>query len=146
MSNVPSKTRMIPGLNSPLGDWCGYATRAETEIEQLTASLNANITVSKARDAEVQRLRSFIELCRDTFADFQMANKILGRTLQADAARAGYDACVRCLAGEKARRIGMVAMIGGKDKTKIRDATPPEFAELLISIASSVPNQGVNAK
>jgi hypothetical protein len=55
---------------------------------------------------------------------------------------------------EKARRIGMVAMIGGKDKTKIRDATPPEFAELLLSMArsvyrrareeiSSVHNQGV---
>lgn len=26
---------------------------------------------------------------------------------------------------EKARRIGVVAMIGGKDKTKIRNATPP---------------------
>lgn len=38
---------------------------------------------------------------------------------------------------EKARRIGMVAMIGGKDKTKIRDATPPEFAALLLSIAQS---------
>lgn len=36
---------------------------------------------------------------------------------------------------EKARRIGMVAMIGGKDKTRIRNATPPEFAEILISIA-----------
>jgi hypothetical protein len=42
---------------------------------------------------------------------------------------------------EKARRIGMMAMIGGKDKTKIRDATPPEFAELLFSIASSAHNQ-----
>lgn len=39
---------------------------------------------------------------------------------------------------EKARRIGMVAMIGGKDKTKIRDATPPEFAEVLLAIARSV--------
>ena len=26
---------------------------------------------------------------------------------------------------EKARRIGMLAMVGGKDKTKIRNATPP---------------------
>jgi hypothetical protein len=38
---------------------------------------------------------------------------------------------------EKARRIGMVAMVGGKDKTKIRDATPPEFADVLLSIARS---------
>jgi hypothetical protein len=38
---------------------------------------------------------------------------------------------------EKARRIGMVAMIGGKDKTKIRNATPVEFRDLLIQIAES---------
>jgi len=38
---------------------------------------------------------------------------------------------------EKARRIGMVAMIGGKDKTKIRNATPPEFRDLLLSIAQT---------
>lgn len=35
---------------------------------------------------------------------------------------------------EKARRIGMMAMVGGKDKTKIRNATPPEFRDLLISL------------
>lgn len=34
----------------------------------------------------------------------------------------------------KARRIGQVAMVGGKDKTKIRNATPVEFRDLLISI------------
>ena len=37
---------------------------------------------------------------------------------------------------EKARRIGMMAMIGGKNKTKIRNATPIEFRNLLIDIAS----------
>lgn len=36
---------------------------------------------------------------------------------------------------EKARRIGVVAMVGGKDKTKKRNATPPPFRDLLISIA-----------
>lgn len=36
---------------------------------------------------------------------------------------------------EKARRIGVMAMIGGKDKERIRDATPPEFAALLIDLA-----------
>lgn len=36
---------------------------------------------------------------------------------------------------EKARRIGVVAMVGGKDKTRIRNATPPAFRDLLISIA-----------
>jgi hypothetical protein len=38
---------------------------------------------------------------------------------------------------EKARRIGVMAMVGGKDKTHIRNATPPEFRDLLISIARS---------
>lgn len=38
----------------------------------------------------------------------------------------------------KARRIGMMAMVGGKDKTRIRNATPPEFRELLLSIARKV--------
>jgi hypothetical protein len=37
----------------------------------------------------------------------------------------------------KARRIGMTAMVGGKDKTKIRNATPPAFRDILISIAQS---------
>jgi hypothetical protein len=35
----------------------------------------------------------------------------------------------------KARRIGMMAMIGGKDKTKLRNATPPEFRDVLIEMA-----------
>lgn len=35
----------------------------------------------------------------------------------------------------KARRIGMMAMVGGKDKEKIRDATPVEFRDVLLSIA-----------
>lgn len=34
----------------------------------------------------------------------------------------------------KARRIGMMAMIGGKDKTKIRNATPLGFRDVLISM------------
>jgi len=38
---------------------------------------------------------------------------------------------------EKARRIGMMAMVGGKDKTRIRNATPPEFRDLLVEIAAS---------
>lgn len=38
---------------------------------------------------------------------------------------------------EKARRIGMMAMVGGKDKTRIRNATPPEFRDILMSIARS---------
>src|SRR5574338_1414982 len=38
---------------------------------------------------------------------------------------------------EKARRIGMMAMVGGKDKTRIRNATPPGFRDLLLKIARS---------
>ena len=37
----------------------------------------------------------------------------------------------------KARRIGMMAMIGGKDKTRIRNATPPEFRAVLLDLARS---------
>jgi hypothetical protein len=37
---------------------------------------------------------------------------------------------------EKARRIGVMAAIGGKDKTKIRNATPLAFRDALISIAA----------
>lgn len=37
----------------------------------------------------------------------------------------------------KARKIGLVAMVGGKDKTRIREATPPAFAELLLSLAAT---------
>lgn len=37
----------------------------------------------------------------------------------------------------KARRIGITAMVGGKDKTRIRNATPPEFRDVLLSIARS---------
>jgi len=38
---------------------------------------------------------------------------------------------------EKARRIGMTAMVGGKRKTEIRNATPVEFRDVLIGIARS---------
>lgn len=38
----------------------------------------------------------------------------------------------------KARRIGVVAMIGGKHKTEIREATPAAFRDVLLGIAGSV--------
>jgi hypothetical protein len=38
----------------------------------------------------------------------------------------------------KARRIGVVAMVGGKDKTRIRNATPVPFRDVLVGIARSV--------
>lgn len=36
---------------------------------------------------------------------------------------------------EKARRTGVMAYVGGKDKSKIRAATPPQFRDVLLSIA-----------
>jgi hypothetical protein len=42
---------------------------------------------------------------------------------------------------EKARRIGMTAMVGGKDKTRIRNATPVEFRDVLIAIARTAVRQ-----
>lgn len=39
---------------------------------------------------------------------------------------------------EKARRIGHMAMVGGKRKTEIRDATPPEFRDVLLAMARDV--------
>jgi hypothetical protein len=38
---------------------------------------------------------------------------------------------------EKARRIGVVAMVGGKNKTAIRNATPEPFRDVLLTIARS---------
>lgn len=38
---------------------------------------------------------------------------------------------------EKARRIGMMAMVGGKNKTRIRNATPAEFRDVLVAMARS---------
>ena len=39
---------------------------------------------------------------------------------------------------EKARRIGMTAMVGGKHKTRIRNATPEPFRDVLLGIAKLV--------
>lgn len=40
----------------------------------------------------------------------------------------------------KARRIGVLAMIGGKDKTRIRNATPESFRDVLLSMAKTAQN------
>lgn len=39
---------------------------------------------------------------------------------------------------EKARRIGVMAAVGGKNKTKIRNATPHQFRDILLSMARTV--------
>lgn len=36
---------------------------------------------------------------------------------------------------ERARKIGMIGMVGGKNRTAIRNATPPEFRDVLLQIA-----------
>ena len=36
----------------------------------------------------------------------------------------------------------MMAMVGGKDKTRIREATPPEFRDLLLAIARTANGPG----
>lgn len=41
---------------------------------------------------------------------------------------------------EKARRIGVVAMVGGKNKTAIRNATPEHFRDVLLAIARQAHN------
>ena len=41
---------------------------------------------------------------------------------------------------EKARRIGVVAMVGGKNKTAIRNATPEPFRDVLLAIARQAHN------
>jgi hypothetical protein len=46
---------------------------------------------------------------------------------------------------EKARRIGVVAMVGGKHKTRIRNATPEPFRDLLLSIAQSASRERLAA-
>ena len=45
----------------------------------------------------------------------------------------------------KARRIGMMAMVGGKDKVRIRNRTPEPFRDLLISIARTAGTRSLAA-
>lgn len=46
---------------------------------------------------------------------------------------------------EKARRIGVVAMVGGKNKTAIRNATPEPFRDVLLAIARQAHNKEYTA-
>lgn len=43
---------------------------------------------------------------------------------------------------EKARRIGMTAMVGGKDKKKIRNRTPIEFRDVLLALVNGIVRAG----
>ena len=44
-----------------------------------------------------------------------------------------------------ARRKGLVSMVGGKRKTEIRNATPPEFRDVLLAMARSVQPAAISA-
>jgi hypothetical protein len=44
---------------------------------------------------------------------------------------------------EKARRIGVMAMVGGKDKTRIRNTTPEPFRDLLLAITRTADQRRV---
>lgn len=46
---------------------------------------------------------------------------------------------------EKARRIGVMAAVGGKNKTRIRNATPEPFRDLLLGIARSIAPERIAA-
>jgi hypothetical protein len=46
---------------------------------------------------------------------------------------------------EKARRIGMMAMVGGKRKTEIRNATPVEFRDILLKMAATAKHKSPRA-
>ena len=46
---------------------------------------------------------------------------------------------------EKARRIGVVAMVGGKHKKRKRNATPLQFRDLLLSIARTAQQRSIAA-
>ena len=65
---------------------------------------------------------------RDVILPFLEWSQLPQRLHPVALARYGY---------ERARRIGITAMIGGKDKTKIRERTPIEFCELLIRMAET---------
>jgi hypothetical protein len=43
----------------------------------------------------------------------------------------------------KARRIGVMAAVGGKDKTRIRNATPPAFRDVLLSMAATARGEAI---
>lgn len=71
-------------------------------------------------------------------ATWLYANKTALPDLQWGKAKADLPAWMVERYGErKARKIGLVAMVGGKDKTRKREATPAPFAALLLGIAAT---------
>jgi hypothetical protein len=84
--------------------------------------------VEQGHYGHASRKATWIYVCKTTLPDLRWGS--CGQRIHPVAlARYGY---------EKARRIGMLAMVGGKHKTAIRNATPPEFRDVLLQIAASV--------
>ena len=84
--------------------------------------------VEQGHYGHVARKATWLYACKATLPDLKWGS--CGQRIHPVALeRYGY---------EKARRIGMLAMVGGKHKTAIRNATPPEFRDVLLQIAASV--------
>jgi len=84
--------------------------------------------VEQGHYGHASRKATWLYACKATLPDLRWGS--CGQRIHPVAlARYGY---------EKARRIGMLAMVGGKHKTAIRNATPPEFRDVLLQIAASV--------
>jgi hypothetical protein len=84
--------------------------------------------VEQGHYSHASRKATWLYVCKATLPDLRWGS--CGQRIHPVAlARYGY---------EKARRIGMLAMVGGKHKTAIRNATPPEFRDVLLQIAASV--------
>jgi hypothetical protein len=84
--------------------------------------------VEQGHYGHASRKATWLYTCKATLPDLRWGS--CGQRIHPVAlARYGY---------EKARRIGMLAMVGGKHKTAIRNATPPEFRDVLLQIAASV--------
>lgn len=87
----------------------------------------ASCHVEQGHYGHFSRKPTWLLACRCDLPDLKWGSS--GQRLPAYAIeRYGY---------EKARRIGVMAAVGGKDKTKIRNATPIEFRDLLIRLTRS---------
>ena len=87
--------------------------------------------VEQGHYGHISRKRTWLYAAGELFPDLAWGSS--GQRLSARAVELhGY---------EKARRIGVMAMVGGKDKTKIRNATPAGFRDVLVRIAMAVPDR-----
>ena len=125
-------------LEHPEGShaWAHFAlNRPPRDGRWISADWNHGWTccVEQGHYGHISRKATWLYACRGPALKIELPDLIWGPSEQrihpVALAKHGY---------EKARRIGMMAMVGGKDKTKIRNATPIQFRDLLLSIAGSV--------